>query len=551
MSRPLLDTVEASAAAKDGVVPLSSPREGRGETRLRPVACARWWVLLVYCCIAMAQSCTWNVFSPIYPAVYKAFPSWTSFYLSWVINSANISFGLSLIPVAHAVKRFGVRNITIYCSVMVFLGAGLRCIPISDGTPQRTLMVVSMLCNGAGGAWLNFGAPVLSELWFPASERTMATAIASVATYAGAALGFVVGPLIVGTPQSQASAHEAVRKLFFIEASFCAVCVVSCLVYYPDRPEHAPSEAAAAKRLDEHNGRLDAIVGGNELGSTFDITSDHIDQNEGGSGGTFSNYFCYPRSRRYKRYQAKDELNYGALDLYERSTTHVENLDTTTISALKKYWILAISMGIPLGVYQGWNSTLFTCVRALDITQDEAAWLGFFMTMSGCAGSVLVGAILDKFAGRLKAVTEILMLIALACFTLFSANAASLLPLSHSTSVTVAYATGIIGGMALNISVPLFFEMIMETVYGWGDEGVGSMLTILINTIVQIVFLIVLAGADPKSSNLWTSWTNAASLALCFLVLLFLRVEYRRLSIDEGTPLSKTGVWFDRSLGCY
>ena len=32
---------------------------------------------------------------------------------------------------------------------------------------QAGVIVLSMLCNGAGGPWLNFGAPILSELWFP------------------------------------------------------------------------------------------------------------------------------------------------------------------------------------------------------------------------------------------------------------------------------------------------------------------------------------------------------------------------------------------------
>ena len=27
--------------------------------------------------------------------------------------------------------------------------------------------------------------------------------------------------------------------------------------------------------------------------------------------------------------------------------------------------------------------------------------------------------------------------------------------------------------MALNTAVPLYFELIMESVYGWGDEGSG------------------------------------------------------------------------------
>lgn len=27
--------------------------------------------------------------------------------------------------------------------------------------------------------------------------------------------------------------------------------------------------------------------------------------------------------------------------------------------------------------------------------------------------------------------------------------------------------------MALNISIPLYFELIMETIYGWGNDGAG------------------------------------------------------------------------------
>ena len=34
----------------------------------------------VFCLLAACQACTWNVFGPIYPAVYLAYPSWTPHY---------------------------------------------------------------------------------------------------------------------------------------------------------------------------------------------------------------------------------------------------------------------------------------------------------------------------------------------------------------------------------------------------------------------------------------------------------------------------------------
>jgi FLVCR family MFS transporter len=209
---------------------------------------ARWWILLVYCLLAMCQSCTWNIYSPIYPAVYKAFPSWTSSYMNWLINSANISFGLSLYPVSRAIKSYGPRAITMYSSIMILLGASLRCIPLPDGQTQQIVQVIAMLCNGAGGAWLNFGAPILSELWFPSEERTTATAMASVATYTGAALGFVVGPAAVGSPATQEAAKQAIEHLFYAEAAVCLLCALMCIGYFPDCPLHPPSAAASAKR---------------------------------------------------------------------------------------------------------------------------------------------------------------------------------------------------------------------------------------------------------------------------------------------------------------
>ena len=80
---------------------------------------ARWWILGVYCLLAICQSCTWNVFGPIFPATYLAFPTWTPTFLNWVINTANIAFGLMLYPQAEGVKRYGARRPTIFCAVQI------------------------------------------------------------------------------------------------------------------------------------------------------------------------------------------------------------------------------------------------------------------------------------------------------------------------------------------------------------------------------------------------------------------------------------------------
>ena len=79
---------------------------------------------------------------------------------------------------------------------------------------------------------------------------------------------------------------------------------------------------------------------------------------------------------------------------------------------------------------------------------------------------------------------------------------------STSTSVAQPSCSAVVGGSALNISVPLMFELIMESIYGWGEEGAGAMMTVFLNTVVQIAFLLVLADSDPDASPLWTAWCS-------------------------------------------
>ena len=299
---------------------------------------ARWWILLVYCLLAVCQACSWNIYSPIYPAVYMAFPSWTPTYMNWLINSANISFGLSLYPISRAISWFGPRKVTLFAAVMVLIGAMLRCLPIPDGQTQQIVQVVAMLCNGAGGTWLKFGGPIVSDLWFPSEERTTATAIASVATYTGAALGFVVGPAAVGSPSTQSEARRAINHLFYIEAAVCFLCAIMCISYFPNRPDYPPSEAALAKREAEKSAfdkaRNEDIVetSENETSEENNIVGNDAQPPEG-----VAPYFAW---------------------------------NSNTL----KYWVISLCMALPLGMFQGWNSTMFSCLKPLDVTENEASW---------------------------------------------------------------------------------------------------------------------------------------------------------------------------------
>jgi MFS family permease len=87
--------------------------------------------------------------------------------------------------------------------------------------------MVSMVFNGLSASWMSFAGPVLSEQWFPPSQRATVTALLSVAPYIGMSLGFVVGPLVV---PDGARGADKLDLMLLSEAAIATTIFVSMLV---------------------------------------------------------------------------------------------------------------------------------------------------------------------------------------------------------------------------------------------------------------------------------------------------------------------------------
>uniref|UniRef100_A0A7S4JBU7 Major facilitator superfamily (MFS) profile domain-containing protein n=1 Tax=Odontella aurita TaxID=265563 RepID=A0A7S4JBU7_9STRA len=506
---------------------------------------ARWYVLLSYCLLASFQNLTFNAYSPIYPVVSRAFPSWTPSFLESSLNAANVAYVLCMYPASLAYTSWDVRRITLVSGMTVLAGAVLRCFPVGDGPAQQGLTVASMILNGVGACWMGFGGPVIAERWFPPEERTLATSLgAIVAPFAGTAMGFVVGPILAGGDVlDEGTARVRVDRLFLIEAGLCLLALLCCAAYFPDRPEQSPSKAAAAASAEwklkvrreetsplstsnsEGSGEETEVSGMLEDGGDeLRLLSDGV--MEGGVPTGVSAYFGIFHS----------------------------SLDTRPpAGAIAKYWAMCLGLALPLGISQGWSSVLYSILSPLGATEGQAATLGFTMTSAGCVGAIAVGAALGQCSGRLKGAATFSMGSATLSFILFSADASGYLCfLSRDAAAGLAFATSATAGAAFSASVPLVLELIVENSHGWADGGAGVMISSLLSAVVQIVFTAALAlwSSGDDGSTAWTSWVAAGSAALGFVALLAVRVEYRRLAVDQGTALSHTGCRFDREFGC-
>lgn len=478
----------SSEALAVGLVP-PSPQPECASPQHYAASRWRWWILLHYALLSILQSLSWNIFSPIEDVVKRAY-GWEDWTFSWGANVANIGFALALVPMAAFYEKSGARSSTVVSAAALMVCCLVRLVPLT-GTPFVSCVYVSMLSNGLSGAWLNFGGPLLSEIWFPVHERTLATTIACNSTYVGAALGFIIGPFIVGTPAGQAASRRAVKTLLWCETAVTSVVALCVFFKFPKEPQHPPSEAAAQRR---QRAQVD----------------DNVEPALPGL-----------------------EALLGLASLGDCSARHV----------LGRFWLLNFCMSAPLGVYQSWGvvMSLNLTESGFNISTDDANWLGCWMTLCGCLGSVVVGALMDRLVGRMKTAILVLSLTSALGFLVFTIVLSGRLAavgfdVSHSTAVLLLKLSGIVAGFGLNCSIPLYFELTLETVHGHISESGACTMLILSNTVIQLTFLAM--PTNIGGSALWMNYVMFVASVASLLLMIPFRARYLRRQLDSGEDVA-------------
>nr|XP_042699020.1 solute carrier family 49 member 4 isoform X2 [Chrysemys picta bellii] len=236
-----------AAAAAPRLVPVLSRVYGR-----------RWLVLLVFSLLGFAQGLVWNSWGPIQNSARLAF-GFSSWDIALLVLWGPIGF-LPCFAFMWLMDKRGLRVTVLLTSFLMVLGAGLKCVPLSDLTIRKKLIHGGQLLNGLAGPTIMNAAPFLSTTWFSPDERATATAIASSLNYLGAACAFLVGPLVVPPPNGTShlplasesnSEHikDRIEAVLYAEFGMISLIFSAVLAYFPSRPPFPPSVAAASQRL--------------------------------------------------------------------------------------------------------------------------------------------------------------------------------------------------------------------------------------------------------------------------------------------------------------
>jgi FLVCR family MFS transporter len=306
---------------------------------------------------------------------------WGDGQLALLPNWGTIGWFISVGPFVYVMDRRGLRPAVIAASALVFCGSVLRC--FTAKSPAVTWLAnAAQLLNGLAGPCGCAAPPLLSSVWFaphqvwPAAvvaavhppsdcatrsalrlllsirvtnqiecahpQRTTATSISTVLNYAGVALSFVIGPLLVpnleagsgsagsgptagsyGSYRPSEQTNERYLRYQWGFAAATGVVLAAAVFTFPNRPQTPPAASAAV-------GRLDFAAGLRQL-------------------------------------------------LRKRS-----------------FWHCALSYGCITGVYAGWGSVMADNLKAFDVTEDTSGTLGCVATLGGCVSALALSVAADR-----------------------------------------------------------------------------------------------------------------------------------------------------------
>jgi len=130
------------------------------------------------------------------------------------------------------------------------------------------------------------------------------------------------------------------------------------------------------------------------------------------------------------------------------------------------FCVLALTYGFATGMFGSWATVL--SINLSGCSSLWVGWLSFSMTVFGGFGGIIMGRVADLFR-RLKRALVVLLALSSVAFLAFAAlvaedpGAVCKADGSPGPAMVGLFLLGSFGGLCLNSTIPLFYEMVLET----------------------------------------------------------------------------------------
>ena len=376
----------------------------------------------------------------------------------------------------------------------------------------------------------------------------------------------------------------ALHALYLVEAGACVLACLAVLLYFPSRPETPPTRSAAIAQqnqlaatyqpttpndLQSLHSVLCCCLLGDRARRHGDRASRHGVRLEDGHAVNAVvedlartwppvpppmqpqvHPYPYPRSTRDQPqvdpypYPISEQSDHAHPPAFESSLAsgawlpssygRRSSREAVRRRVVCRVWLIALAFALPNGCFRAWAMILAISTKeAAGFSARTSGLFGCAMTLSGCLGGIVFGRIADRMNGR--ALKSGVLACYCCSFVGFATFASVVSFADHASEVSrwLLYVSGILGGFFFDASGPLFFEWSTEESYGELSDGSGPALNMLINVVVQVVFLAVAYGSPLDAYNsVWMNWLIVAVIPVVWFVLWLLPVSLRRLDVD-------------------
>ena len=163
----------------------------------------------------------------------------------------------------------------------------------------------------------------------------------------------------------------------------------------------------------------------------------------------------------------------------------------------------------------------------------DAGYIGAATLAAGVVAGIVVPAAADRYAERRRTPPPLKTLIvgmysgASVAFILFALQCAKVGAVPRT--LPWIYVTAVVGGACMNGTIPLFYELCVETTFPIG-EGSTEAFLVLLQNVIQSLFLAVPPSAFGGTT--WMNWCLSGATPAFLVILLPFRAEYKRHTID-------------------
>jgi len=179
------------------------PMESEGEYKAYGY---RWFILAMFCMLELANNMLWVTFAPISDITSNYFGGSGYYASSTSVNMLANIFLITYLPGTalsiFMMKYFNLRKALAISGFLTMFGALLRYVAAANFNEWGVrntyiVMMLGQLLAGIGQPMLLNSPPAVASIWFPTSEREIATTIGSMFSPIGSAVGQIIPFLLV------------------------------------------------------------------------------------------------------------------------------------------------------------------------------------------------------------------------------------------------------------------------------------------------------------------------------------------------------------------